>query len=155
MQDYITYLRSMVGHEKVIMVASGVFVFDKEGRLLLQLRSDNNEWGHPGGFMEIGETVEDTARREVFEETGLELEEMNFFGIYSGVKHERVLANGDQFALVKIMFTCTDFKGELNQNNSESLQLKFFPLENLPAIWNEQKMVFDDLLSNRKEYYVR
>ncbi|WP_332102994.1 NUDIX domain-containing protein [Sporolactobacillus terrae] len=43
----------MVGHEKVIMVVSGVIVFDKENRVLLQKRSDVGEWGFPGGFMEI------------------------------------------------------------------------------------------------------
>ncbi|BBN99799.1 hypothetical protein St703_25040 [Sporolactobacillus terrae] len=51
--EHISYLRSMVGHEKVIMVVSGVIVFDKENRVLLQKRSDVGEWGFPGGFMEI------------------------------------------------------------------------------------------------------
>ncbi|WP_306472686.1 hypothetical protein [Bacillus sp. es.036] len=39
--DYIQHLRSMVGHEKVIMVVAGAMVFDDENRLLLQLRTDN------------------------------------------------------------------------------------------------------------------
>jgi len=73
MGDYIQYLRNFVGINKVIMVASGVFIIDSEDRVLLQLRSDNNRWGHPGGFMELGEKVADTARREAFEETGLHL----------------------------------------------------------------------------------
>jgi 8-oxo-dGTP pyrophosphatase MutT (NUDIX family) len=52
--DYIKYLRSMVGKEKVIMVIAGAFVFDKENRLLLQLRSDNETWSLPGGFYGVG-----------------------------------------------------------------------------------------------------
>jgi len=55
--DYIKPLRSMVGHEKVLMVVSGAFVFDKENRVLMQKRSDNGQWGFPGGFMELGEIV--------------------------------------------------------------------------------------------------
>jgi|GEM_PF-6894993 len=90
MEDYITYLRSMIGNKKVIMVAVGVFILDQEDRLLLQLRSDNQTWGHPGGFMEMGETVTETAKREAFEETGLTLHSLEFFGIYSGIEHERV-----------------------------------------------------------------
>ncbi|WP_216773789.1 hypothetical protein [Metabacillus halosaccharovorans] len=41
--DYIKQLRSMVGHEKVIMIVSGAFVFDKENRVLMQKRSDNGD----------------------------------------------------------------------------------------------------------------
>ncbi|WP_082380953.1 NUDIX domain-containing protein [Bacillus sp. CHD6a] len=74
--DYITHLRSMVGNEKVIMVVAGAFVFDEEGKLLLQQRSDNAQWGLPGGFMELGENIRETARREVQEETGLHLEQL-------------------------------------------------------------------------------
>ena len=60
------------------MVVAGCFVLNEKNEVLLQLRSDNGKWGHPGGFMEFGETVEDTARREVFEETGLKLGKLEF-----------------------------------------------------------------------------
>jgi ADP-ribose pyrophosphatase YjhB (NUDIX family) len=73
------------GHdEKVIMVVAGAFVFDEKNRLLLQQRTDNGHWGLPGGFMEIRETVQETAKREIYEETGIHLEELELFGIYSG-----------------------------------------------------------------------
>ncbi|MFD1019826.1 NUDIX hydrolase [Thalassobacillus hwangdonensis] len=145
--DYIEYLRKMVGHSKVIMVVSGVFIFNEKGEVLLQRRSDNGEWGHPGGFMDMGESVEDTARREIFEETGLHLGKLDFLGIYSGAEQERVLPNGDEVALVKIMFTCHDFEGTLEAKDSESLELKFFPLDQLPDYWENQKHAFHDLLS--------
>lgn len=41
--DYINHLRSMVGHEKVIMVVAGAIVLDSENRILLQQRSDTRE----------------------------------------------------------------------------------------------------------------
>lgn len=56
--DYIKYLRNMVGKNNVILVAAGAFVLDKKNRLLLHQRSDNGYWGVPGGFMELGESVE-------------------------------------------------------------------------------------------------
>lgn len=150
--DYIKYLRSMVGSEKVIMVVSGALLFDRNGRLLLQLRSDNETWGLPGGFMELDESVEDTAKREVYEEPGLIIGEMKLFGIYSGPDKDKTFPNGDRVALVQICFECHDFTGMLVERNDESLQNKFFPLHNLPAtIFPEHKMVIEDILSKREK----
>jgi 8-oxo-dGTP pyrophosphatase MutT (NUDIX family) len=155
MKDYVQYLRGMVGNNKVIMVAAGVFVFDQDKRLLLQLRSDFNVWGHPGGYMEIGETIEETARRETFEETGLTLGKLDFFGIYTGPPQERILPNKDEIAHVKVLFTCNDFTGNLHKENEESLALEFFPLDQLPDLWDDQKAEFDDLFSNDKGPFIK
>ncbi|WP_368659614.1 NUDIX hydrolase (plasmid) [Metabacillus halosaccharovorans] len=149
--DYIKHLRSMVGHEKVIMVVSGAFVFDKKNRVLMQKRSDNGQWGFPGGFMELGETVQDTARREVYEETGLQLGELELFGIYSGPEYDKTFSNGDQVSLVLISFICKQYQGKLVESNEESIQNKFFSLEELPKnIFTEHQMLVDDLLSKKQ-----
>ncbi|GAE37467.1 phosphohydrolase [Halalkalibacter akibai JCM 9157] len=133
------------------MVVAGAFVFDKEKRVLLQKRSDNGQWGLPGGFMDLGETVQDTAKREVYEETGLVLEEMELFGIYSGPKYDKTFSNGDQVSLVQTLFICKRYSGDLIENNEESIQNKFFTLEELPAnIFTEHKMLVDDLLSKKQ-----
>ncbi|WP_084243695.1 NUDIX hydrolase [Planomicrobium okeanokoites] len=146
--DYIKNLRSMVGHEKVIMVIAGAFVFDAANRLLLQQRSDTGEWGLPGGFMELDESVQDTARREVFEETGLQLKELEFFGIYSGPKYDKTFQNGDQVAMVQILFTCRNYEGQLVEQNEESLSNKFYSLTELPDnLFQDHKDFFKDLLS--------
>lgn len=156
MSDYIHYLRNLVGKEKVIMVAAGVLILDQENRVLLQLRSDNGKWGRPGGFMEMGETIEETARREVYEETGLTLGKLDFFGIYSGPNYESILANGDQVALVKIIFTCQDYHGTLDKENEESLELEFFSVDNLPEnIYPPQKIEFIDLLSGKEPPFIK
>lgn len=149
--DYIQYLRSMIGNEKVIMVVAGAFVFDKENRVLMQKRSDNGQWGFPGGFMDLGESVQDTARREVYEETGLKLEELELFGIYSGPQYDKTFSNGDQVSLVLISFICKQYSGELVESNEESIQNKFYSLKELPEnIFNEHKMLIDDLLSKKQ-----
>lgn len=155
MSDYIKYLRNFVGENKVIMIAAGVFIFDSCNRILLQLRADNKTWGHPGGFMELGETVEDTVKRETLEETGLRLGKLDFFGVYSGPNHENTLSNGDQVALVKMMFTCREYEGVLEKWNNESIKLEYFTLDNLPEnIFRSQRYEFNDLLSGNKPPFI-
>jgi ADP-ribose pyrophosphatase YjhB (NUDIX family) len=141
----------MVGHSKIITVVAGAFVFDKNNHLLLQKRSDNGQWGLPGGFMELGETVQDTTRREIFEETGLKLGKLELFGIYSGPDFDKTFQNGDQVSMVKHIFTCREFTGDLHSSNSESIANKFFPLDQLPAdLFSDHKKIFNDFLSGRE-----
>jgi 8-oxo-dGTP pyrophosphatase MutT (NUDIX family) len=67
---YIMDLRKEVGTRPLIMAGACVILIDENQRMLLQLRNDNNCWGLPGGSLEIGETLEEVAIRELFEETG-------------------------------------------------------------------------------------
>ncbi|MGG1685225.1 NUDIX hydrolase [Pseudalkalibacillus sp. NRS-1564] len=149
--DYIQHLRSMVGHEKVIMVVAGAMVFDDENRLLLQLRTDSESWGLPGGFMDLNESVQETARREVFEEAGLVLKDMSLFGIYSGPDKEKTFGNGDQVSPVQIIFRCHDFEGEL-RGSEESLKTAFFSLGDLPEnLFSEHRLMINDLVSGKEQ----
>lgn len=154
--DYITHIRSMVGKEKVIMVVAGAFVFDKDEKLLLQQRTDNAQWGLPGGFMELGENLSDAARREVQEETGLHLEQLELFGIYSGPEYDKTFQNGDQVALVQVLFTCKQYSGELVTSNDESLKNEFFHLHSLPEdIFTEHRLFIEDLLTTQSRPIVK
>ncbi|MBO1511215.1 NUDIX hydrolase [Metabacillus bambusae] len=145
--DYIKYIRNMVGNNYVILVAAGALVLDEHNRLLLHKRSDNEYWGVPGGFMELGESAEETARRELYEETGIILGEMELFNVYSGNGRKQILENGHKFYDVIILFKCKDFKGDITLNN-ESLDVKFFSLDSLPdRLFPSQKDLFEDLLS--------
>ena len=149
--DYIQNLRSMVGHEKVIMVVAGAMVFDDENRLLLQLRTDSESWGLPGGFMDMNESVQETARREVFEETGLVLKDMSLFGIYSGPDKEKTFGNGDQVSPVQILFRCHDFEGEL-RGSDESFETAFFSLGDLPEnLFSEHRRMINDLVYGKEQ----
>ena len=67
-KDYIRWIRSKVGHEKIILTFAGGCIFDDQGKVLLQRRGDSHKWGFPGGAIEPGETPEMTAVREAKEE---------------------------------------------------------------------------------------
>lgn len=81
--EYVKELRAIVGHRPLILPGSVVLIVNENNELLLQHRNDGG-WGLPGGLMELGESLEDTARREVKEETGLNIGELRQLGVFSG-----------------------------------------------------------------------
>jgi 8-oxo-dGTP pyrophosphatase MutT (NUDIX family) len=62
-------------------------VFDAAGRMLVTRRTDNGMWVLPGGRLELGETITQTAVREVLEETGVEIAVTGVVGIHTDPGH--------------------------------------------------------------------
>ena len=61
-------------------------IFDRQGRVLLIRRGHEpyaGAYALPGGFVEVGETVEAACRREVLEEVGIEVGALTLVGVYS------------------------------------------------------------------------
>jgi 8-oxo-dGTP pyrophosphatase MutT (NUDIX family) len=128
---YIRELRKLVGHRPLILPGAVVLIFNDVGQLLLQHRSDGG-WGLPGGLMELGESLEETARREVKEETGLDIGELKLEGVFSGGEYYLKVANGDELYSVTTVYSTKDYKGELVSDELESIDLQFFSLHQLP-----------------------
>ena len=147
---YIEELRSLVGNRPLILVGTMVMVFDVYHRLLLQYRADDNLWDLPGGFMEIGETIEETARREVWEETGLEIGEITLFKIYSGQEFIYECPNGDQVVSVAPVYVTNDVRGYLQPDGHEGITVNFFPISDLPnEMLPQVRNIIEDFLKSR------
>jgi ADP-ribose pyrophosphatase YjhB (NUDIX family) len=131
---YAQDLRTVVGSRPLILVAAGVLICNAAGDLLLQRRTDDRLWGIPGGSMELGESAEETARREVQEETGLAVGDVRLFAVFSGPEMYHVYPNGDQVAIVSIVFLANPVPGQVPTPGDESLELRYFTRDTLPTI---------------------
>jgi 8-oxo-dGTP pyrophosphatase MutT (NUDIX family) len=125
-------MRALIGRRPLIMASATVLITDSEGRLLLLKRTDNLCWGPPGGSLEPGETLEETARRETREETGLLIEEMTLLGVFSGPELFYVYPNGDQVYTISAAYVVSKYGGELNVNLEEHSQAVYYPLDAIP-----------------------
>lgn len=147
MTDYVKSIREYIGHAPLLLVGAGVFVY-QNGRVLLQRRRDNGCWADNGGCMELGETPEETAARELFEETGLRAEKLEFLGIYSGKDMFYTYPNGDQVYIVGICYLCEAFHGEIKLQKDEVSELRWFDLYELPEnISPPSRHEIDDLVA--------
>jgi ADP-ribose pyrophosphatase YjhB (NUDIX family) len=148
--NYIKDMRKYIGHETLLTVGCGIIIEDNE-QILLQHRTDGDNWCIPGGLMEIGEHFEETAKREAFEETGLQVTDLDLFGIYSGEKCFAEYPNGDKVFSVQIIFKAKQYIGELKQKDIESRDHRFFGKNELPSNLNpRQKPFIDDWARGEK-----
>lgn len=130
---YVEELRKLVGHRRVILCGSSVVIRNQKGELLLQQRRHPaGRWAFPGGLMELAESTEETARREVYEETALELGKLRLIGVYSGAEALCAAPNGDEWYVVNCAYACDDFSGEARVNDGESVSLGWFRPEKIP-----------------------
>lgn len=159
---YIMDLREVVGSRPLIMAAAGVLLIDAHERVLLQRRTDNHLWGIPGGAMELGESFEETARREVREETGLSVGMMSLFYLNSGQDSFFQYPNGDNTYLAAAVFVSKDYTGNVVLQVDETEDLAWFERATLPLEINPcdrpplRKWLLcrdNDLFANRQGLY--
>jgi ADP-ribose pyrophosphatase YjhB (NUDIX family) len=106
-------------------------VFDQAGQVLLIQRADNHKWAMPGGACEIGDLPAVNAAREVWEETGYQVDITHFLGIFDNFRH-RQQDRGRHGYLQ--LFSGRVVGGEATLSN-ETLDVRWFPLEAIP--WDD------------------
>lgn len=133
---YIEELRGVVGHRTLLLTGVGVGVFNEEGEILLQKNFDD-KWGIPGGFMELGESAEEAGRREVLEETGIQIGKLELLTVVSGKQTFKVLKNHDEYYSVTIVYVSKEIVGgTLKADGIETTDAKFFGIDKLPETMN-------------------
>ena len=143
---YILDLRKIVGSRPLIKAGAGVLLINGKGEVLLQKRRDNGTWDIPAGSMELGESFEQCARREVLEESGLVCGELELLMTRSGSETYYEYPNGDKVYVAGMMFVCRDFSGEMKVQEEEVTEQAFFALDDLPKnILPSKNVIFDKL----------
>lgn len=150
-QDYISYIRSKVGHDKVIINFSGGILANQDGKVLLQLRGDKKTWAIPGGAMELGESSLDTAVREFYEETGIEVQVKRLLNVYTNF--DEVYPNGDQVQTVVFIYelTATEIGDISDFHNEETLKVAFFTkeeIDQLESVSDKHRLMLKEYFAN-------
>ena len=150
-KDYISYIRSKVGHDRVIQNFAGGILADEEGRVLLQLRGDKKTWAVPGGAMELGETSLQAAVREFYEETGIAVEAKRLLNVYTNFAE--TYPNGDKVQTVVFLYELQALENVdiSNFHNEETLRLGFFSKEEIAELENvsdKHRLILDEYFSD-------
>lgn len=109
-----------------IVPAVTAVVTNASHEILMIERTDNGLWALPGGAQDLGESVLEAVRREVAEETGIEIEVTNLSGIYSDPRHVIAYDNGEVRQEFSLCFRAKMTGGTL-RTSSESRQVRWVP----------------------------
>jgi len=138
--EYYKFLRQYVGHQPIILPGAVVIILNSANEVLLQKRYDGG-WGLPGGLMEMGESLEDTAKREVLEETGLVVTDLQLLGVFSGPDYYLKVSNGDELYSVTAVYYTRNVQGDLVIDYHESETMLYCPLANLPHDLTDRRLI--------------
>ena len=148
MSDYIKELREKVGHMPLVLPHAVVILFNENHEVLLEERSDDGYFDFPGGGIDLKESGEDAAKRELEEETGLIADKLVLFNVYTGEITKYVYFNGDVIYGVDLVYLCDKYHGELKPQLEEVKRLRFYSLDNLPNKMSiRNKQIVKDLLN--------
>jgi 8-oxo-dGTP pyrophosphatase MutT (NUDIX family) len=132
---YILELRKHLGSQPLIMTGVCVIVRNEEGQILLQKRTDSLDWGTLGGSLELGESLEEAASRELYEEAGLSASSFTFKTLLSGQDMYYKYPHGDEVFNVIVVYEADGIEGVPTINDDEGLALAYFSLiEPIPNI---------------------
>ena len=114
-------------------------VLIENGKILLIKRAREpfrGEWATPGGRIDDGETAEQCAKREMKEETGLDIEIIKLTGLYSD-------PNRDPRGIIAAAYLVKRTGGEIKAGD-DAAEAQWFDLDNLPPLAADHKKIVED-----------
>ena len=133
-KPYYTQLREKVGKQKLLLPAVAVFIENEKEEMLLVRKHGASMWVFPGGYVELDESIEQTARREVLEETGYKIKVGKIIGVYSGKGLTKIYSNGDIVQPLIIFVQAFIQSGGKRTDEEEIVEVKYFPVNKPPVL---------------------
>jgi mutator protein MutT len=106
-------------------------LFNDQDEILLEERSDDHTWGLPGGWVEVGESPEQSIRREIKEEADLQIERMKMIGFYTRLPGQY----NQPHASIHVLYLCERWNGVV-EKSFESLSMTFKKPETI-SVWHK------------------
>jgi 8-oxo-dGTP pyrophosphatase MutT (NUDIX family) len=129
---FIQDIRAKAGSTLLLMPGVVMVVFDDRGRVLLNQRADTGKWALVSGIPDPGEQPAEAAVREIEEETGVHALVERVLSVFTN--EPVVYGNGDQAQYIDIVLRCRAVGGEARVNDDESLDVRWFALDELPPL---------------------
>ena len=131
-----------------LVPSANVVVVNDAGQILMIHRTDNDNWALPGGAMDLGESLVETAVRETKEETGIDCEVTGLVGIYTDPKHVILYtSDGEARQEFSVVFLARPVGGEPTTSS-----------ETRDVVWVEREAVgelrMDRSMRMRVEHYL-
>jgi 8-oxo-dGTP pyrophosphatase MutT (NUDIX family) len=131
---YFKRLRAKIGHDLLLIPGVAAVIRDASGRLLLQEKTSGEAWSLPAGAIEPGESPEQAMRREVLEETGLEVRLQRVIGVFGGEEFRYVYPNGDAVEYTVILYRCAIVREATVAPDAETKSLRYFSADEMPRL---------------------
>ena len=132
MGPYLESIRSRLGPQCILLPGVRAIILNDRDEVLLQRRTDLACWGLPSGSVELDETALEALKREVREETGLEVRQAEPMALYSGPSQRFKYPNGDEIQCFSIAFIVRTWAGEPKADGVEGSEVRFWPMDALP-----------------------
>jgi len=132
--SYAGRLRRAVGDRRLILPSARAIIRDAAGRVLLVRRRDNGRWVMPAGSLELGESILDCLKREVKEESGLDVVSATLIAVYSAPRFAFTNAYGGDHQMLSLVFRVDAWAGELATATDETTDACFFASDALPSL---------------------
>ena len=147
MTEYINRIRSKLGKDKFIHPGARIIIENHIGEILFIERLDNGNLGIPAGSIEDDETIEECIKREVKEETGLTIIDLEVIGISTNPTLETIrYPNNDEIQYFTIEFYSNNWSGTIMiEDRNEIKCAKFKELSNIDKLPKNELSAFESL----------
>ena len=133
MGTYLESIRSRLGPQCILLPGVRAIILNGQGDVLLQRRTDLDCWGLPSGSVELDETALEALKREVREETALEVLRAEPMALYSGPTQRFRYPDGGEIQCFSVAMIVREWAGEPKADGVEGSEVRFWPLDALPA----------------------